>query len=283
MLAKMCAIHGPSMLKWAMARSRHAGDAWDLVQDTFERALRACPPVSNQTELRRWLFTVLRNRHYDNCRSAEVRFIADVDVERLPDAEPEEVALWKRFDLSTVQGLVPQLSPPLRAVFQLYLAGCPSFEIARRLLIPAKTVATRMFRARRTLQRLLTGGAAVCESADVRRRRYDLAAEHPPAGARASVAVGRRIGKPLPEAFGHGGARAPGNQSCRSVQIHDEIGPGACTGADQRRGGDVVDSGGKAGNAGCHDRDLIGGLGQVPDLRLLGRDPLAKRVGGQLG
>jgi IstB-like ATP binding protein len=34
-------VHGPSLLRWARSRSQHANDAWDLVQDAFERALSA--------------------------------------------------------------------------------------------------------------------------------------------------------------------------------------------------------------------------------------------------
>jgi RNA polymerase sigma-70 factor (ECF subfamily) len=152
----MAVVHGPSLLNWALAHLGQLSDARDLVQDTFERALRARPPVADHQELRRWLFRVMRNRHLDHRRSAIVRSASDVDVDTLPEpeVEPEQRPLWKRMDLETVSSLLPALSRPLREAFMLYIAGHSGNEIARRLLIAPNTVTTRVFRARRTLRRL---------------------------------------------------------------------------------------------------------------------------------
>lgn len=163
--AEMHYVHAPSMLKWARGRCRDESEAWDLVQDTFERALRARPAVTDHNDLRRWLFTVLRNRHYDHCRSVEVRLMADVDLERMPMIQADGIPIWKRVELSQVRALLPSLSSGLCETFNLHVAGVPTAEIARRLLIRPSTVATRIFRARRKLQELIlaTLDGAECE------------------------------------------------------------------------------------------------------------------------
>ncbi len=177
--AEMPYVHAASMLKWARARCRDQSEAWDLVQDTFERALRARPSVTDQNDLRRWLFTVLRNRHYDHCRSAEFRLIADADIERIPMGEAESIPLWRRVELSQVRALLPSLSSGLCETFNLHVAGVPTAEIARRLLIRPSTVATRIFRARRKLQDLVMAALDGAER------------EHPSANIRAIAGAAR--------------------------------------------------------------------------------------------
>lgn len=154
LLKEMAAVHGPALLKWALAHAAHPSDAWDLVQDSFERTLRRRPRVANQTEMRRWLFTVIKNRNRDRCREAAVRATSNVDVETLPDTDAEDIVFWRYVDPAVIQALVPALSPPLRDALVLQMEGLPGAEIARRLRIPANTVASRVFRARRCLQRM---------------------------------------------------------------------------------------------------------------------------------
>lgn len=203
--AEMYRFHAASMLKWARARSRDEGKAWDLVQDAFERALRARPSVTDQNDLRRWLFTVLRNRHYDHCRSVEARLMVDVDIEWVPMVQAENMPIWRRVELSQVRALFPSLSSPLRETLRLHMAGVPTAEIACRLLIRPSTVATRIFRARRKLQELITATLGLAEP------EYHSAAPRP-GGTRvtarglADVATERgaeRAGRTVADALGH--------------------------------------------------------------------------------
>jgi RNA polymerase sigma-70 factor (ECF subfamily) len=150
----MAVVHGPSLLRWALTKVSQASDARDLVQDTFERALRRRPPVSDQRELRRWLFTVMRNRHLDYRRARAVRIPSGVDVDTLPGAAAEPIEMWKRIDIDAVHALVPALSPPLRDAFTLYMAGYSGIAIAQQLLISPNTVTTRVFRARQRLRQM---------------------------------------------------------------------------------------------------------------------------------
>jgi len=153
---EMGSLHGSTLYRWALAWSGESSDAWDLVQDAFERALRHRPPVADDTEMRRWLLKVMRNRHLDHCRAAAVRSVANVDVATLPrPEEDEELPRWRCVDTATVRSLLPSLSPCLRATFLLYIEGRSGSDIARQLSIHPNTVASRVFRARQRLQRLV--------------------------------------------------------------------------------------------------------------------------------
>ena len=154
MFDEMASLHGSTLYRWALVWSGQSSDAWDLVQDAFERALRHRPPVANDNELRRWLLKVMKNRHLDQCRAAAVRLVADVDVATL-ERPDDELPRWQCVDTATVRSLLPRLSPRLRVTFLLHIEGCSGADIARRLSVHPNTVASRVFRARRHLQRLL--------------------------------------------------------------------------------------------------------------------------------
>src|SRR4029077_19226472 len=52
----------------AMRLVRSRSDAWDLVQDTYERALRGRATFQAGTNLRLWMMTIMYNLFLDRCR-----------------------------------------------------------------------------------------------------------------------------------------------------------------------------------------------------------------------
>jgi RNA polymerase sigma-70 factor, ECF subfamily len=157
--AEMARLHLPVLLRSALVRTGELSDAWDLVQDTFERALRRPPAVTSQGELRSWLLVVLRNRSLDYHRAAIVRRSEPVDPNTLAAPGPKDDPLWSRIDGDIVSTLIPLLSVALREVFVMHMEGCSSGEIARRLAIPIATVGTRIHRARRRLRAIVEQSA----------------------------------------------------------------------------------------------------------------------------
>ena len=63
----------PELRAYARSLSAGADAAEDLVQDAIERALQARTRPEEITELRPWMFRVIRNLHYDELRRARVR------------------------------------------------------------------------------------------------------------------------------------------------------------------------------------------------------------------
>jgi RNA polymerase sigma-70 factor (ECF subfamily) len=123
----------------------------DLVQDTFERALRHLArgnePVRNA---RAWLVTILRNAFIDRMRVVRSMPLDDED---LPAPDPEPQPAWADVTLVDVRAALAEIDPDLRAVFELhYLEGMRYREIAARLSVPENTVASRLFRARKAVR-----------------------------------------------------------------------------------------------------------------------------------
>jgi RNA polymerase sigma-70 factor (ECF subfamily) len=153
--------HSAQLFRLALCLTSNESDARDLVQDTWERSLRKLPVSLSQDRTRRWLVVTLRNRFLDLRRSKDHRGrvrLEDVAWFSMPVEDPEPEPPWANVDSAQLWRCVELLKPILREVFVLRARDRLSHaEIARRLGIPANTVATRFFRALRHLRRMLAG------------------------------------------------------------------------------------------------------------------------------
>ncbi len=58
----------PTLQRFAHSLTRNPADADDLLQDTMERALARSHQFEAGTSLKAWLFTIMRNRFFSECR-----------------------------------------------------------------------------------------------------------------------------------------------------------------------------------------------------------------------
>jgi RNA polymerase sigma-70 factor, ECF subfamily len=151
------AEHWTDMLRQARRIMPNASDAKDLVQDTFERAVRALPSFRPGTNLRAWLYTIMVRRARDHFRRAKVRSATTVEPDALPAPvdEPEDTP-WTRVTAEDFAAALGRLKPAFRDVFEMHeVHHLPYSDIASRLGVPINTVATRLRRAREKLRGLL--------------------------------------------------------------------------------------------------------------------------------
>lgn len=153
--------HGRALLSRAIRLTRRQSDAWDLLQDTVERALSRLPPDLPLSKVRPWLFVIMQNIHLDRCRRAGRRkFVALSDDIATPSGEEAQaVPAWRSIDLDEVHACLDRLDPRLREPYLLQVEhGLSLAAIAERTGTPLATVGTRLFRARRRLRALLSTG-----------------------------------------------------------------------------------------------------------------------------
>lgn len=133
-----------------------AGDADDLVQDTFLEVVRAAARFDREYSARNWLFglaVMLVRRHRRSLARLAARLLMRA---ALPGAEPP---LTPAARLEHDQGLerfaraFANLSDKKREVFALVaLEGLSREEVSRTLDIPEPTVRTRLHHARLELR-----------------------------------------------------------------------------------------------------------------------------------
>ncbi|MCB2053044.1 MAG: sigma-70 family RNA polymerase sigma factor [Geminicoccaceae bacterium] len=144
------------------ARGLTAGDtafADDLVQDTVVAALEAADRFTAGTNLRAWLFTILRNRFFNlrkrRHRTAEVA--DDVQAERIASDAPQE----GRLELLAFKHALAALRPEQREALLLTTLHDMSIEAAAEICrCRPGTIKSRVNRGRRALKLAMAGSEA---------------------------------------------------------------------------------------------------------------------------
>ncbi|HEX2646980.1 MAG TPA: sigma-70 family RNA polymerase sigma factor [Candidatus Dormibacteraeota bacterium] len=149
----------PRLIRFAWSMTRDSEAAEDLAQETIARALAAQWRFEPGTNLKAWLFRILRNIHLNNVRDHP----ALVSIEELA-AEQEhpdtvEAQVIERADLRHLADAYRTLPPTF--ALPLYLTAVEELsyaEAASILDVPVGTVMSRIYRARRLLMSKLGGG-----------------------------------------------------------------------------------------------------------------------------
>ncbi len=140
-------------------------DAEDLVQETYARATAGWSRFAEGTNLRAWLFRILRNAFIDSYRrSRNSPFQAGFDEEfQTPatssDQDPirgdAELERLRRVVTADIEGALASLGVDARTIILLDLEGFSETELAETLGCAVGTVKSRLARARATLRERL--------------------------------------------------------------------------------------------------------------------------------
>jgi len=143
----------PRLRMFARSLTGDAARADDLVQDTIVKALSNIDRFEPGTNLRAWLFTILRNTFYSDLRKRR-REVADSEGEhaaRLAEPQRQDAAV----DFTDFKRVFAQLSAGHREVLTLIAASDCSYEAAEICGCAVGTIKSRINRARRRLEELL--------------------------------------------------------------------------------------------------------------------------------
>src|SRR5258708_11785035 len=134
--------------------NRAAAD--DLLQDTFERALRGAAQLRAGSNLTAWLRRIMRNLFTDRCRQG-TRFVSMTNTdladrfadEREPEPDQREPFDIREFlTIADIKAALATIDRSLREIFELAHLKRLSYQtISAELGIPVSTVGTRLWRA----------------------------------------------------------------------------------------------------------------------------------------
>lgn len=131
-------------------------EANDLLQETFLKALTYRDKFEESTNLKAWLYTIMRNTFINNYRKAvrantiidktdEQYFINTADTNSGFET-PDSMYSHKQISL-----VVDALEDEYRVPFTMYNKGFKYKEIADKLNLPIGTIKSRIFLARKKL------------------------------------------------------------------------------------------------------------------------------------
>jgi RNA polymerase sigma-70 factor, ECF subfamily len=151
-LAHLDALYG---FAWRLSRNDHVAE--DLVQDTLFRCLSRGESFVAGTDLKAWLFRILRNAFIDLRRRearAPLRTVAEVPESAPLPATPADVDLdqLRRLLARDIDAALQSLSDDHRMVVLLDLEGFSEQEIADVMECAPGTVKSRLARARAALR-----------------------------------------------------------------------------------------------------------------------------------
>ncbi|HYC04381.1 MAG TPA: sigma-70 family RNA polymerase sigma factor [Azospirillaceae bacterium] len=147
----------PRLRRFARAMVRDSALADDLVQECLERALSRLHLWQPGTNLRAWLFTILRNLHINGIRRQQT--FVDIDGEAQAGIGGAHGAQVVRLELRDLRRALDKLPQEQREVVLLIgLEGISYAEAADILQVSIGTVKSRLSRGRRALRILMDGG-----------------------------------------------------------------------------------------------------------------------------
>jgi len=148
--------HLDRIYRAALALCNSRQDAEDLVQETYAKVLAKPRRLQDGDELG-YLLAALRNTYFTSRRTASRRPRADVELETVaaadprPDSQPAAAA-----EVDEVFAAIASLPEDFRlALIAIDIVGLSYAEAGKVLGVPHGTVATRVYRARGQVARLL--------------------------------------------------------------------------------------------------------------------------------
>ncbi|MFC0632359.1 sigma-70 family RNA polymerase sigma factor [Brevundimonas balnearis] len=144
----------PPLRAFAWSLSRNASDADDLVQETLIKAWSNRDKFTPGTNLRAWLFTILRNTWYTAVGKRK-REVSDEDGHYAETLTSQPNQEWT-CELSSLQAALNELPPDHReAIVMVGAAGLSYEEAAEISGCALGTIKSRVNRARNRLARVL--------------------------------------------------------------------------------------------------------------------------------
>ena len=148
-----------NLLSFALKLTMNKEEAQDLVQDTTLKALNNEEKFVENTNLKGWMLTIMRNIFINNYRKS-VRENTGVDrtetlyhVNLCQDsglAAPDGA-----YAVSEISAIIAKFPADYRKPFSMHVAGYKYEEISQKLDMPLGTVKSRIFFTRQKLREIL--------------------------------------------------------------------------------------------------------------------------------
>jgi RNA polymerase sigma factor (sigma-70 family) len=162
--------HKDSLFSFAFSFTKDTDDANDLFQETMLKAINYSSQFKEGTNLKAWLYTIMRNTFINNYRkSSKTDRIMTVTDDLTSDKLFLSASIngsEGKFVMDDIYKALERLQPEYYTPFIKYFEGYKYHEIADELNIPIGTVKTRIHVARQILKKQLRIYSKLAEDQD---------------------------------------------------------------------------------------------------------------------
>lgn len=150
---------GSSLRNFAFSLTSNQEDANDLLQDTYLKALLYKDKFENDTNLKAWLYTIMRNTFINNYRrkvkSNSLIFQAD-DIQYLHNMVSNRADnADMKLSVKEITQNIGKIEENQRIPFEMFIDGYKYKEISDEMDISIGTVKSRIFFTRKKLMNSL--------------------------------------------------------------------------------------------------------------------------------
>ncbi len=146
-----------SLKPYALKLTKDGEEANDLVQETMFKAYRNRDKFQDGTNLKAWMYTIMRNTFITNYQRMMRRntFIDTTENNHFINSANSviENSATGNFVMKDIQAAINALKDMYKVPFTMYFRGFKYHEIAEKLNIPIGTVKNRIHIARKELKK----------------------------------------------------------------------------------------------------------------------------------
>lgn len=144
----------------ALNLTRNLDDAKDLIQETLMKALLNKEKFKAGTNLKAWLYTIMRNSFINNYNKITKRNTTLDNTDQITFLNTDDRFVAQNsatgsFAMNDINKAIEYLNDEYRTPFMMYYTGYKYLEIADKLQIPIGTVKNRIHIARKELKEML--------------------------------------------------------------------------------------------------------------------------------
>ncbi len=148
-----------NLQRFAMSLTSDRDTALDLVQDTYLKAITYKDKFVDYTNLKAWVFTIMKNTFINNYRrSIKENTIIDGTQDLYYINQPHDkgfISPESHFSEGEIEKAINSLNDEFRIPFMMHVEGYKYKEIADELGLKIGTVKSRIFFTRQKLMHML--------------------------------------------------------------------------------------------------------------------------------
>ncbi len=149
----------PNLERFAYSLTSNIEDARDLLQETYLKALTYRDKFEDDTNMKAWTFTIMKNTFINNYRKAvkQNTTFDSSDNQFLMNSKSENNGPEAQYSHNEINKKIEDLDDDFRVPLQMHTSGYKYKEIAEELNLKIGTVKSRIFFSRQKLMNALNG------------------------------------------------------------------------------------------------------------------------------